>query len=236
MPETAKPIRAVLFDFGGTLFARQRMDREVALAADALGVPLSREECQLLGARFLAAGVPGGPYPASIPNDLASVYAERDLGPEQHRSAYVALLARVAAPAGLAGAVYERVRLADGWIAYSDTPATIRALTENNVAVGLVSNIGFDLRPILHAYGLEQLALRASLSFELGVTKPSPAIFEHALTTVDALPNETLMVGDDPIADGGAADVGVRTLILPMSEPGSQHGLERVLELVLAPT
>ncbi len=231
---TAKPIRAVLFDFAGTLFARQRADREVGLAARALGLSLSRAECEQLGDRFLAAGMPGGPYPDVVPDDLAAAYAERDLSADRHRAAYLGLLSRVTAPEHLAAAVYERVLTAEGWIAYSDTHETVRALTDNDIAVGLVSNVGFDLRPILVANDLEQLARHATLSFELGVTKPSPAIFAHALASLDALPDETLMVGDHPIADGGAADVGLPTLILPMSAPGTRHGLERVLSLVLA--
>jgi FMN phosphatase YigB (HAD superfamily) len=64
------------------------------------------------------------------------------------------------------------------------------------------------------------------------VAKPSPVIFEHALASLDALPAEALMVGDHPVADGGAAELGLRTLILPMSAPGSRHGLARVLDLV----
>jgi HAD superfamily hydrolase (TIGR01549 family) len=233
MPASARPIRAVLFDFAGTLFARQRAEREVALAAETLGVALSRPECERLGAQFLAAGMPGGPYPASIPDKVAPIYAERDLGPDRHRAAYLALLSSVPAPKGLAEAVYERVRTADGWIAYSDAQATIQALIERDVSVGLVSNVGFDLRPILNAHGMDQLALHASLSFELGVAKPSPVIFKHALASLDAVPADALMVGDHPVADGGAAEIGVRTLILPMSPPGSQHGLAQVLDLVL---
>jgi HAD superfamily hydrolase (TIGR01549 family) len=232
MPTTAKPIRAVLFDFAGTLFARQAAGREVALAADALGVALSQSECERLGAQFLAAGLPGGPCPASIPEGAEQAYAERDLGPDRHRAAYMALSASIQAPAGLAERVYERVRTADGWIAYSDAQTTVRALTEMGIALGLVSNVGFDLRPILDAQNMNQLALHASLSFELGVAKPSPAIFQHALADLDTAPEDALMVGDDPIADGGATDLGVRALILPMSPPGARHGLRRVLDLI----
>jgi FMN phosphatase YigB (HAD superfamily) len=40
------------------------------------------------------------------------------------------------------------------------------------------------------------------------------------------------MVGDDERADGGARVLGMRTLILPMTEPASVHGLGEVLELL----
>lgn len=69
------------------------------------------------------------------------------------------------------------------------------------------------------AHGLDQLARHATLSFEHGVAKPSPEIFQRALASLDAQPAGTLMVGDHPLADGGAAALEIRTLILPMSQP-----------------
>lgn len=232
MPKGREQVRAVLFDFAGTLFAPQPAARQIALAADALGIVLTPGERGALAEKFLGVGMPGGPYPVSVSDGLATLYAQRDLGPEAHRAAYVGLMSTVPAPAGLAEAVYDRVLLADGWIPYSDTHATIEALLDRCLQVGLVSNVGFDLRPILTSHGLDQLASHATLSFEHGVTKPSPEIFQAALASLDARPEETLMVGDHPLADGGAAALGMRTLILPMSQPGCSHGLDRLLELV----
>ena len=37
------------------------------------------------------------------------------------------------------------------------------------------------------------------------------------------------MVGDNPQADAGAAVLGMTTLLLPMSPPGAEHGLEHPL-------
>jgi HAD superfamily hydrolase (TIGR01549 family) len=229
---TGGQVDAVLFDFAGTLFAPQPAARQVELAAEKLGVVLTPRECELLAERFLDAGMPGGPYPDSIPEQLRALYEQRDLTPEFHRAAYLALMSTVDAPAGLAAAVYDRVRVADGWIAYSDTDHTVYSLIDRDVPIGLVSNVGFDLRPILSAHGMDQLARHATLSFEHNVAKPSPEIFRLALASLNAQAENTLMVGDHPHADGGASALGIRTLILPMSPPGSRHGLERVLELV----
>jgi HAD superfamily hydrolase (TIGR01549 family) len=225
-------IHAVLFDFAGTLFAPQPAARQVELAADELHLVLTPAECERLGAELLRAGMPGGPYPDSVPDELAALYAQRDLGPDAHRAAYVALMSTVPAPAGLEAAVYECVRRADGWVAYSDTHETIHALSDRGVPMGLVSNVGFDLRPILTAHGLGQLARHATLSFEVGVAKPSPEIFQHALADLGAQPEDTLMVGDHPADDGGGGALGIRTMILPMSPPGATHGLDRVVALV----
>jgi FMN phosphatase YigB (HAD superfamily) len=225
-------VDAVLFDFAGTLFAPRSAAGQVALAAEELGVALTPKECERLAAQFLHAGMPGGPYPDSVPEEIAPIYAQRDLGSDAHRAAYVALMSTVPAPAGLASAVYDRILVADGWIAYSDTHHSVQTLTDVGVKVGLVSNVGYDLRPILAAHGMDELARHATLSFEHGVAKPSPEIFRRALASLDAKAANTLMVGDHPAADGGAAALGIRTLILPMSPAGGRHGLERVLELV----
>jgi FMN phosphatase YigB (HAD superfamily) len=224
--------QAVLFDFAGTLFMPQPAARQVALAAEALDLDLAPGECERLAQQFLRVGMPGGPYPASVPEELAEIYGQRDLSPEAHRAAYVGLMSTVAAPTGLAGAVYDQIRLPDGWIAYSDTYETINALAERGLRMGLVSNVGFDLRPILEAHGLDQLARNATLSFEQHVAKPSPEIFRHALEILDSRAQDTLMVGDHQLDDGGGAALGIRTLILPMSPPGASHGLSRVLEVV----
>jgi FMN phosphatase YigB (HAD superfamily) len=232
VPLTENPIRAVLFDFAGTLFAPQSAPLQVLRASARLGLALSHSECERLGAEFLRAGMPGGPYPDSIPAEIAADYARRDLDPEAHRAAYIALMSAVSAPSGLAQACYESVLVADGWVPYSDTEATLEALRGRGLALGLVSNAGFDLRPILDAHGQVELARHATLSFEQGAVKPSPAIFRAALATLDAAPTQTLMVGDHPEADGGAAALGITTLILPMSAPGARHGLARVIEAI----
>lgn len=48
------------------------------------------------------------------------------------------------------------------------------------------------------------------ISDELGIHKPNPAIFEHAMTEVGAIAADCLMVGDNLVADiGGARKVGI---------------------------
>ncbi len=232
MLDTGGQVHAVLFDFAGTLFAPQPAERQVALAAARLGMTMTAKECRALAEQLLNVGMPGGPYPESVPERLAATYARRDSGPDAHRAAYVALMSRVPAPDGFAPAVYDQIRRADGWVAYNDTQPTLAALAELGVSMGLVSNIGFDIRPILRANGLHDLASNATLSFEHNLQKPSPEIFRRALSSLNVPARNTLMVGDHPVADGGATAAGIQTLILPMSAPGSRHGLHQVLEVV----
>ena len=71
-------------------------------------------------------------------------------------------------------------------------------------------------------HGITHLIDAYVLSFEHGVPKPDPRIFELALQAVGMNLEETLMVGDRASHDGGAAAVGITTLILP---PLPEHGL-----------
>ena len=63
------------------------------------------------------------------------------------------------------------------------------------------------------------------------MVKPDPQIFRIAVERLGLDPAEVLMVGDTVEDDGGAAQVGIRTLILPRAS-GTGHGLGIVLRLV----
>lgn len=46
------------------------------------------------------------------------------------------------------------------------------------------------------------------LSYEHGIQKPDPRLFEAACAALDADPRDVVMVGDNRRADGGAAALG----------------------------
>ena len=221
--------RAVLFDVAGTLAMPEDRDRWLRRAAATAGFDVGDERAAARLAESLeAVGRPGGPYPSAVPPALAEAYAARDLSPERHRAGYTGLLA-TAVDTPLATALYDRILLPDGWVAYADAAGVLEALQAAGLRVGAVSNVGFDLRPVLDGLGLLGLLDACVLSFEVGVAKPDPRIFRAACTALGVDPAQTLMVGDHPEADGGAAAAGLRTLILPMTPAGGVHGLEAVL-------
>lgn len=211
---------AVLFDFAGTLAMPE--DRDAWLAA--AGVDAA------LGEALERAGRPGGPYPAEVPDAVAAAYAARDRDPATHRAAYAGLLATVVGP-DTATRLYDRILTADGWRAYPDAVPVLEALRALGVRTALVSNVGYDLRPVLAGLGLLPLLDTVVLSYEVGATKPDPALFRAALDALGVSPDAALMVGDHATADGGATALGVRTLLLPMSPAGEAHGLDAVLAL-----
>jgi HAD superfamily hydrolase (TIGR01509 family) len=225
-------VRAVLFDVAGTLAMPEDRDAWLAGAASALGLTL--DDPAALAEELERTGRPGGPYPATVPSALIDTYNQRDAGPDLHRAAYAGLLATAPSLSDprLAAALYERILAPDGWMAYPDAAPTLRALRERGIRTVAVSNVGFDLRPVLDGLGLLDRLDAVLLSFELGAVKPDPRVFAAACAAVDVAPAEALMVGDHAAADGGAADAGIRTLLIPMSPPGAPHGLDAVLALV----
>jgi HAD superfamily hydrolase (TIGR01549 family) len=226
-------IAGVLFDVAGTLLMPEDGETWVRGALAALGRAGDEAEVPQLVAQLEAAGRPGGPYPAAVPERVARAYASRDLDEAAHRAAYVALLSSVPLPdPRLAEALYERIRSSEGWVSYADALLVLDALRARGVRIGVVSNVGFDLRPVLAAHGVLERVDACVLSFEAGAVKPEPAIFTAACAAIGTTPEETLMVGDHPEADGGASAAGLQTLMLPMTPAGGTHGLEAVLALV----
>jgi HAD superfamily hydrolase (TIGR01509 family) len=160
------------------------------------------------------------------------VWAARDLDPHAHRAAYTGLSAPVAAGVdGLAGALYARLLDPAGWVVYTDTVPTLRALRAAGIPVGVISNIGFDVRPIADALGFGPLVDEYTLSYEVGHCKPDPGIFLKACAALREDPERTLVVGDTP-ADAAAVHVGCTALVVPAGGPGEANGPAAVLDLI----
>ncbi|WP_371687546.1 HAD family hydrolase [Micromonospora sp. KC721] len=228
-----RPVEAVLFDFHGTLAQVEEPHEWVRQAAAACGVTLERMRATVLADRLVTAGRAGGPLPARVPPRLAELWADRDLYEHAHREAYTGLAETVdAGIEGFADALYERLLAPDGWVPYPGAEPTLRALREAGLKVAVVSNIGFDIRPLLAAWGLDALVDAYALSYEVGRCKPDPGIFLRACGMLGVDPERTLMVGDTP-TDAGAVHAGCAVLVLPCADPGRDNGLGAVLDLAL---
>ncbi|MGC9669962.1 HAD family hydrolase [Planosporangium sp. 12N6] len=225
------PPQAVLFDFQGTLAQVEDPVIWVQEAARSCGTELDRLRATALADRLVMAGRAGGPPPHRVPPHLAEVYADRDLYPHAHRAAYTGLAQTVPCDVeGLPEALYERILSPDGWTVYGDTLPTLKALRAAGVPVAVVSNIGFDIRPVAERLGFADLVDAFVLSFEVGHCKPDSAIFLRACGMLRVEPERTLMVGDTP-ADAGAVMAGCRVLIVPAGPPGAVNGITAVLDL-----
>ncbi|WP_369029907.1 HAD family hydrolase [Streptomyces adonidis] len=225
---------AVLFDFSGTLFRIESTESwlRAVLAEHGLGLP-EAEFAVTARALEVAGALPGGASPQRLPQELAAVWGIRDESAELHRAAYTGLARQVPLPdPALYDALYERHTAPAAWAPYPDAVEVLGALRERGISVGVVSNIGWDLRPVFRAHGLDAYVDAYVLSYEHGVQKPDPRLFKVACDALAVAPQDVLMVGDDRRADGGAAELGCAVHFvdhLPVSE--RPDGLRPVLDL-----
>lgn len=56
------------------------------------------------------------------------------------------------------------------------------------------------------------------LSYEEGLTKPDPVLFERTLARLGVGPHECVMIGDSPLADGGASRAGIASIVIPVAQ------------------
>ena len=221
----------MLFDFHGTLAQVEDPVAWVVAAAADCGAELDRSRATVLADRLVTAGRAGGPLPHRVPPHLAEHWSDRDLYEHSHRAAYTGLASTVPCDIeGLADALYDRLLTPAGWLPYADTEPTLRRLHSAGIKVGVVSNVGFDIRPHFAAWRLDSMIDAFVLSYEIGRTKPDPAIFLRACGLLGVDPERTLMVGDTP-ADAGAVRAGCAALVLPAAEPGRPNGLSATLAL-----
>ncbi|MET8773160.1 HAD-IA family hydrolase [Streptomyces sp. NPDC004658] len=203
---------AVLFDFSGTLFRVESAESWLRAVLAGTAHTLSAQELTRTARALEAAGaLPGGPAPVELPEDLAELWAVRDESAELHRAAFTGLSRRVRLPdPGLHDALYERHMSPEAWTPYPDAEQVLRTLRERGIGVGVVSNIGWDLRPVFREHGLDAYVDAYVLSYEHGVQKPDPRLFAIACEALGADPRRVLMVGDSRAADGGAGALGCR--------------------------
>ncbi|MFP8941901.1 HAD family hydrolase [Streptomyces fenghuangensis] len=228
-------IRGVLFDFSGTLLRVEPTADWLRAVLDEAGIALPGGESARLAAELEEAGaLPGGASPRTVPAGLRELWRERDRSAERHRAAYTALARRVPLPRPeLYDALYERHMRPEAWHPYPDTADVLDALRDRGVPVAVVSNIGWDLRPVFRAHGLDHRVDAYVLSFEHGLQKPEPGIFELACRALGVEPGEALMVGDSRHADGGAAALGCAVhLVDHLPCDRRPDGLRPVLDLV----
>ncbi|MFF2094619.1 HAD family hydrolase [Streptomyces sp. NPDC058202] len=203
--------KGVLFDFSGTLFRIESAASWLRAALAEAGHELSEEELARTARELESAGaLPGGARPTvPVPAHLDAAWAARDRSAAEHRAAFTGLSRLVSLPGPrLHDALYERHMAPAAWTPYADAADVLGTLRERGVAVGVVSNIGWDLRPVFHAHGLDPYVGAYALSYEHGIQKPDPRLFAVACSALGVAPEDTLMVGDDRRADGGAAALG----------------------------
>jgi putative hydrolase of the HAD superfamily len=202
-------LRAVLFDWGGTLMSDE-WSEEIALEGHAAGLgALAREglpDAAAFTAYLREHEAELFPLATDDEIDIAAVMAGsfRNQGVELTDDDVRLFLSAAQ----------------DVWSSYYSLDASSHALLEalraRGLKLALVSNTASPqwlLEPVLEQQGLVERVDAIVLSSEVGKRKPHPAIFEHALTELGVEADESLFVGDRLEADVlGASRVGMRTV------------------------
>lgn len=206
------PTRAVLFDFGGTLYdyaSLEAGDRECVMAlarwsgidADEIAVRRAQRDAMrrvfqgYLARRFYlhrdmfrdAAAATVESF--GITPDEAHLQRFREMQWELHQRDFV---------------------LREGVI------ETLQALRARGLHVGMVSNIDDDqLDHLIDVAGLRRYFDSLLSSETATACKPDPAIFGEALRRAGCTPDEALFVGDTLVQDvAGANRVGIRSVLI----------------------
>src|SRR3954454_18514315 len=218
-------VRAVMFDYSGTLFRLEEDDSWFeGMTVDEREVD-GHVQAELM--RRLTA--PTGRSVDMTPQAYEA-WVNRDLEPHLHREAYLHVLRESGLPDEHAAALYERVINPGSWTPYPDTAEVLESLHRQGIKTAVVSNIAFDVRPAFLALGVADYVDEFVLSFEVGAIKPDAAIFETALARLGVEAPHAVMVGDSDEADGGARAIGCGfSLVDPLPTSERTDGLTRAI-------
>ena len=218
-------VRAVLFDYSGTLFRLEEDDSWFAgMQVDEREVD-GHVQAELM--RRMTA--PTGQHVA-MPPDAYHAWVNRDLAPHLHREAYLHVLRESGVAHDQAEALYGLMIDPMNWTPYPDTADVLAGLHRQGIKTAVVSNIAFDVRPAFEAVGAADYVDAFVLSFEVGAVKPDAAIFEAALTQLGVAAEDAVMVGDSEEADGGAQALGCGFLLVdPLPTTQRADGLRSAL-------
>ena len=101
----------------------------------------------------------------------------------------------------------------ENFFLYDDALPALEALRAHGLRIGLVSNGQRDLDAFARHHGLDVDVCMGSMRH--GHVKPHRSIFEAALTSLDATPEEAAMVGDSYADDiEGARALGMRAILV----------------------
>ncbi|GAA1090377.1 HAD family hydrolase [Tsukamurella spumae] len=195
----------VLFDFSGTLFRLEPDPQWFAGLVAADGRPLDDAAQRELQHRMT---VPVG-LPVPMAGEALRTWHARDLSAADHRGAYLHVLEHSGvADAGDRERLYDEFSNPLNWTIYPDTAEVLRAVRDAGLAVGVLSNIGYDIRPAFARAGIADLVDEFVLSFEAGHAKPDLEVFRIAAAALGLAPERVLMVGDSHEADGASRAIG----------------------------
>ncbi len=210
-----KPVRAVIFDLGGTLIDWPDWDGDIHRRWG-----LSHE--------YLVTTLPHVAWPTK------EVYVQAMRAAEKNHWQQVAERQASNTPISLLRDGFQRLgrevseqevivaldgyaRAVDGWaVVFPDTRSTLLELRKRGYRLGLLSNTWWAAdwhNAELATHGLETLLDEVAYTSDLPHSKPHPSVFWHIAERLGREAEECVMVGDRMVDDiGGALAAGMRAV------------------------
>ncbi|HSM71874.1 MAG TPA: HAD family hydrolase [Anaerolineales bacterium] len=203
-------IRAILFDFGGTLmYGRRNWTPIVAKADDALTNYLRSQGME----------VSLNTFSTEFRKRLNEYFHQREK--DLLETTYTFVLREMLKDKGYNDVSSEFLRSAldalfsvtqENWVLEKDAISTLEVLKGNGYNLGIVSNAGdnADVQQLAKNFGITKYFDFILTSAACSYRKPHPRIFELALSNWYCLPSEAVMIGDNLEADiRGAQQAGL---------------------------
>jgi len=203
-------LRAVIFDFGGTLmYGRNTWDPFIAKADEALTNYMSSKGIELNVNTF----------PREFRRRLNDYFRQREK--DLFETTYTHVLQELVREKGYDDVPGDVIRTAldalfavtqTNWALEEDAIPTLIKLDENGYKLGIISNAGDDqdVQQLARGFGIQKYFDFILTSAACSYRKPHPRIFELALANWYLLPSEAVMVGDNLTADiRGAQSAGI---------------------------
>lgn len=203
-------IRAIIFDFGGTLmYGRNAWEPVISKADEAL--------TNYLQAQGLELNI--NTFPSEFRKRLDDYFKQREN--DLLEATYATVLRELLRDKGYDDIPSHIFRKAldelfsitqTNWALEDDAAPTLKKLDESGYRLGIVSNAGDDqdVQQLVRRFKIRQYFDFILTSASCSYRKPHPRIFEIALSNWYLLPSEAVMVGDNLDADvRGAQNAGL---------------------------
>lgn len=208
-------LRMILFDLDGTLrYNRPRYDQAIYDYAVQLGLP-DEPARRPHFARWTHY------YWAQSPELLQDIQTYPDMDVPFWDHYMLRSLQALDCPADCANDLAPKIRLymQDEYrpedVVSPDVPETLQALQAAGYRLGLLSNRTHSCQEHLEQLGLHTYFEYTLISGEIGIWKPDPGIFHHALQHLGIASHQAIYVGDNYYADVvGAQRAGIQPVLL----------------------
>ena len=108
----------------------------------------------------------------------------------------------------------------------SEVVETLREIRARGFKIGLISNCGPEVPPLVRESTLARFIDHATFSCEIGVAKPDPRIFEAHCRELGVKPEQSVFLGDGGSYElDGAQSVGMKSIFLRIDEEIAAEGL-----------